>query len=268
MMTERRAIPTENEENFNKLVRMTVDLGVPPLELRFYPYVTTEDALPMAYRTETLVRSIKLGELWQKDYVSVSDVRDCSAPLFTHSIQHLITAYRKLTEAGKQIAFLSVRCPARLPAKHSLYDLVSEVLKKNPNFPAGKMCIEFPSSLLGIDGEKAVLAIKDMKLLGVQTMIFDSGKNDFPIQKLETITPDYLLVSGETIARMGNRSSTKTVAALLDYYLSTGIQLFAECEDAERKTLRRVDLVGCFVKGTAPRTLDEVLKEQTEAEAS
>lgn len=216
----------KNDLSFNDYVRLSVDSGVEPLELRFFPYVAM-DAGSMAYRTETIIHSVILGSLTEKDFGRVVDKRECGLTLFEHTIQHLINAFWKLDKEDSKIEFFSVRCPAVVVRNYSLYEIITQILAKNPGFPSNRLCIEFHSDILNGDKEKAATAMKDLKLLQVKSLIVDSGEDDFPLSRLVTVTPDYLLLSEEATKWAGNRNKPRFLSSMIDYVRSMDVKVFA-----------------------------------------
>ena len=67
---------------FTDYVKMSVDAGVAPLELRFIPIVNPESDFPIAYRTRTQIHSVILGALPPEEYTLVPHccATACSTP--------------------------------------------------------------------------------------------------------------------------------------------------------------------------------------------
>ncbi len=240
---------------FNDYVKLSLESGIPPLELRYFPVENVESGLPIAYRTSVVINSVLLGTLSEKDYAPVCDFRPSGLQLFKHHLQHVIAALKQFQKAQHNVQFLSVRCPAEIvdSANVNLFDEVSEVLKKNPNVLPQQLCIEFPAELLQKDAKRANTMLLDMKVLGVRTMLTDCAKDDFPLAKLVEITPNLVVLHPQATKWAGSRNKPSLVPSLVAYVASMGVDVIAQGEESQRYHLRNTECVG-FVQ-TTPQAL-------------
>ena len=105
----------ENETlTFNDYVRLSLDSGVAPLELKFFPIVDCESGLPVAYRTTVDINSVIAGVLTEKEYAPYCDRHAIGVELFRHHLQHAITAIFAFEKAKRDVRFLTVACPAEI----------------------------------------------------------------------------------------------------------------------------------------------------------
>lgn len=226
-------------------IRLTVDAGVPPLELRFYPIVDVESGAPIAYRTKTTIHSVILGEMEEGSYTYVTDRRACGIELLKHNVQHAFTAIRAFAEAGREdVKFITVRCPAELAYREDLYEIVSHVVEKNPATDKNKLCLEFPAPLLDADKEKAGRALKDMKILGLRTAIVGCGEESFPVSKLLSVTPDIVFLDPSATEWAGSRNKPQLLSSFVSYIRSMGMDAIAEGTEKERRAMRGSDCIG------------------------
>lgn len=91
---------------------------------------------------------------------------------------------RRLGKFGRHVDFISVRCPAALVRKADLYEWVKGIFKENSFDEFDKICLEFPESVLFEDVQATRLAILNMKILKVKTMMSGCGADDCPMAKL------------------------------------------------------------------------------------
>lgn len=251
----------------NEYVQMSVESGVAPLELKFYPFVECDSGLPIAYRTKTTIHSVKLGDLAEDDYTYVSDKRECGVELLKHNIQHAITAINKFIAAGRNVKFVSVRCPSELVETADLYEIFSEVIQKNPSLKPEMLCLEFPASLIMEQkSDKARTGVLDMKLLNIRTALVGCGTEDFPISKLLAVTPDIVILAPEATAWVGSRDKPRLFSSLVSYVNSMDIEVIAEGTEEQRKSMRGSDCSGFFVTDCEPLTLDEAVAQKEDAE--
>lgn len=233
--------------SFNDYVKLSQESGVPPLELKYTKITDCESGSTIAFRTQTIVNSVVLGTLTEKDYTDVCDKRDTGIEVFKHTLQHLLIALKRfeLLE-DTPIQFLSLRCPSEIVENENadLYEIVSAILSKFPTADASKICIEFDSSLLDKQTEKARTAMLDMKLLKVRTMLTGCGKEEFSLPKLLNIPPDIVLLDKETTEYAGSRDKPQLVSSLVAYIKSMGIDTVAEGNIDKRYALRNADCLG------------------------
>lgn len=255
-------VPEGKKPTFAEYVTMTVESGVAPLELRFYPIVAPDSGLPVAYRTATRIRSVVLGVMEEKEYTYVSDKRTIGEEVLKHNLQHAIAALKEFANAGRNVRYLSVRCPAELPGRTELYRVISGVLNKNPNLDPSKLCLEFPASVMEQDTAKTGEAMKDMKLLKVRTAIVGCGAENFPMAKLLTVTPDIVVLDGFSTGWAGSRDKPQLMTSLISYVISMGIECVAEGTEEIRRALRRSDCVGFIDREAESLSLAEAIAQK------
>jgi len=252
------------EKSFNEYLQMSIDAGIEPLELIYYPVVDIEEGLPIAYRAKMTIHSIILGDMEEETYIDVSDTKKCSKELLKRTILHAMNDYKAFVKAERNIEFISIRCPSEIITKLSLFDLVSELLNENPWFDSTKLCLEFPESLLKKDYEKTRIQILDMKLLHIKTLVSGCGKDDFLLSKLTTITPDYVLLDPSATSYAGSRNKPRLIPSLVEYIKSMGIKTIAEGFGIYRKLLRNTDCIGFSDINQAALTKKQAVSQKEE----
>ncbi|MCQ2399288.1 MAG: EAL domain-containing protein, partial [Clostridia bacterium] len=194
----------------------------------------------------------------------VSDKREVGIELLKHNIQHAITALTLFEKANIDLDFLSIRCPADIIDKLSLYDIVSEILQKNPKFDSSKLCFEFPATILDKDTERAKTALLDMKLLKIRTAIVGGGDENFLLSKIVQVTPNIVFLTPTATAWGGNRNKPELLKSLTAYIKSMGAEVIAEGRDINRKGLRGVECLGFLDVGGEALSLDDALARKRE----
>lgn len=256
----------EKELTFNQHVKLTIDSGLAPIELKYYPIVNVDGPESIAFRTSTSINSIVFGELKEDDYKHISDKRLCGIELLKHNIQHAIGAIKAFTKANKQVGFISVRCPGEIIERTSLYDLVKEVLQQNPSVDPSKLCLEFPENLLELDPEKVKYAVLDMKLLKVRTALQGVGKEEFKVSKLTSIPVDFAIIDKSASEWAGSRNKPQLFNSLLSYISAMGVESIAIGTQDNKKEIRYSDAVGFYLEGTEPITLEAAVEMAEEAD--
>lgn len=233
-----------NNKTFDEYVKMSIDSGIEPLELRFYPIIDIEEGLPFAYRTKLTVHSVIFGDMSEDKYIDIIDTKKCSVEMLKRALLHVFKAYKQFVKAERHIEFISIRCPSEIVNKISLYDLINELLNENKWFDPSKLCLEFPESLLKQDYQKVKIALLDMKLLHVKTAINGCGDDNFLLSKLVTLTPDYVFLDSLMTSYAGSRNKPQLIPSLIQYIKSMGIKTICEGIEIYRKLLRNTDAIG------------------------
>ncbi|MBQ0099741.1 MAG: EAL domain-containing protein, partial [Firmicutes bacterium] len=223
-----------------------------------------EHGFPVAYRTEMLIHSILLGEMPENSYTYVSDYRDCGVELFKRTILHIIRAVEKFNHKGRNIKFLSMRCPAELVEKIDFYETLKEILMENQTFNPEQLCLEFPASILSKNEEKAKTAILDTKALKIKTSIIGCGEKEFPLSKLVEVTPDMVVLDKSATMYAGDRNKPQLLASMVSYIKSMGIDAIAEGEESSRKLMRSTECIGFTVTNADSLSFKEALEQKEE----
>lgn len=256
----------EKDKIFNHYVKLQIDSGLKPLEPVFYPIVPVDGVQAIAFRSSTTINSIIMGSMVQDNYTPVSDNRLCGVELFKHNIQHAIASLKEFDKAHKRCDFVAVRCPAQLIEKCALYDLVKEVLQKNPSIDPHRLCVEFTENLLEQDAEKAKFAVLDMKILKLRTAIVGVGKEETKVSKLTSIPVDLAIIDKEATKWAGDRNKPQLFNSLLAYIKAMGSESIVCGEEEQRKELHYSEAIGFMFEGTEPISLEAAINVAEEAE--
>lgn len=256
----------KKEVTFNDHVRLSIESGVAPIELVYYPIIEMDGTNAIAFRSSTIVHSIMCGDLKEEDYIHVSDNRLVGIELLKHNIQHAMSSLRAFDKSHKRCDFISVRCPAQLLEKKSLYYLVKELLEANPMINPSRICIEFPENLLDIDEKLAREAVLDLKLLKVRAALQGVGKEDFKVGKLVSIPVDCAIIDKSATEWVGNRNKPQLFNSLLSYISAMGVESIATGTEEQKKEMHFSEAVGFMFEGTEPITLIEAIKMCEEAD--
>jgi len=256
----------EQDKVFNHYVKLQIDSGLIPLEPVFFPIVPVDGVQAIAFRSSTKINSIIMGVMREEDYTPVSDNRLCGIELFKHNIQHAIATLKEFDKAHKRCDFVSVRCPAQLIEKCALYDLVKEVLQKNPSIDPHRICVEFTENLVEQDTEKAKYAVLDMKILKLRTALVGVGKEDFKVSKLVSIPVDLAIIDKEASKWVSDRNKPQLFSSLLNYVRSMGVHSIVEGKEEQKKELHYLETVGFMFEGTEPISLEDAISVAEEAD--
>lgn len=248
-------------QSFDDYVSLSVKSGVAPIELLYRPIIDCETGRVLALLAETVINSSLLGRLNEVDYTGVCDGRLSGIALFVQSLRHALCDLDVFRARFAPPSFLSIRCPAELAEAPDvdLFSTVRNVLKGHRNVSPSALCIAFPASLTEKQTEKARKAILDLKVLKVKTLITGCGKEDFPISKLVTITPDAVVLDESATAWAGSRDKPRLFPALVTYLKSMGIEAYAEGAEEKRHAMRNTDCAGFIDRERQPLSREEIL---------
>lgn len=269
-------VPTEEpQEEAPDYVRMTLDSGIAPLELRYCQVNDCYGKLPVAYRTSTVINSVTMGVLTQEKYSFAADSTEQGIRLARWNICEAMKAIKKFEEAGRHIQWLSVRCPAILATEVDMYDWMKKLMEENDFQTPEKLCLEFPQSLLFEQNEKAQISVLNLKLLKVKSIMSGCAANDCPIGNLMDVPVDMVFLDESKTKLTGDRDKGAVISALLQYIRSMDIEIIAEgvIEDDQLPLLHRAECFGYIVSddyygyteyGSKTMTLEEAIAQKEE----
>lgn len=227
-------------------VSKTLDAGVLPLVLRYSQINACDTKLPMAYRTETMVRSTSLGYLTPREYQRVFETSDVGFRMAEWSVVEAMKHITRFVESGRDLQWISVRCPSRMTEQVDFYKWMKRLIKENKFRYPTKLCLEFDVSLLGRKTEHARLAVLDMKLLGVKTMLSGGADGDCPLSRLTEIPVDMVMLAPCATKWTGSRNKPQLIPTLVPYLRSMRADVYADgvLNDDQILLLNRSECVG------------------------
>ena len=227
-------------------VGMTLESGVAPLEVRFSQINSCYRKLPVAYRAHTFINSVTMGVLTPEEYTFASDGTDRGVRLARWNVEQAIAAVKLFEEAGRNIKFVTARCPARLALEDDLFQWMKDILDETDFHSPEKICLEFPQSLLFEDEDKVRLSVLNMKLLKVKTMMSGCGADDCPVGKLLRIPVDMVMLDPSVTTLVDNRNKGNAAQALIGFLRTIPVDVIGEgvYSDNQITTLSRSDCFG------------------------
>lgn len=256
----------------NEYVRMSVESGVKPLELRYTSINACYSKMPIAYRTITRINSVTAGVLTPTDYAVTTEATREGMELACWSIGEAMRHLRAFEKAGRHIAYIAVRCPVALAANGRLEETMKRLLNENGCNHPEQICLEFPASLLHHPTETLRTAMLDMKLMKVKTMMSGCGGSDCPMANLLAVPVDRVLLTPAMTHLAGSRDYPAVLPALLQYLRSMRVEVLAEGveNDSQIQILNRTDCAGYIAAenyaGSAGRSRFDMTPERAVAE--
>ncbi len=209
-------------------VEKTLDSGVLPLVLRYHQINACDTRLPVAYRTQTVVRSTALGYLTPSTYQHVFETTDMGFRLAEWNVIEAMKHITKFMESGRELQWISVRCPSRMVEYVDFYKWMKRLIKENNFRHPTKLCLEFGTSLLYQKTEPARLAVLDMKLLGVKTMLVGCADTNCPTARLVQIPVDLVMLAPSATKWVGSRNKPQLIPTLIPYLKSMRADVYAD----------------------------------------
>ena len=246
--TEAVADATEEtaEPSDARFVKMTLDAGVAPLEIRYSQINACYRKVPVAYRAYTYVNSIVEGVISPEKYAYAADETEVGVRLARYSLKAAMNAVEQFILAGRKIEFISVRVPSKWVLETDFYGTIKAILDEYSfRFPE-KLCLEFPRTVLYEDEEKARMAILSMKLLKVRTMMAGCGEKDAPVTPLLNLPFDYVLLSPTITSLTVSRDKGTAALSFLSFLRDLGCEIVADgvSNDEQITALSRADCFG------------------------
>lgn len=216
------------------------------MELRYCPVNDCSEGTPIAYRTSVLINSVVLGELRPANYMPHLESDPRGIDFAKWSIEQGMQAINQFVAAMRHIQWLSVKIPTALVLEVDLHRYISQMIEQSNFAYPDKLCLEFSPELLRIDPAKARIAVLDMKLLGVKTMLSDCGAYDFPLTSLINVPVDMVMLSANMTSLANDRDKPSVLNQFLGFIHSLRIDSVCEgvLNDTDLTTLGRADCIG------------------------
>ncbi len=231
---------------YKQRVKKSIKSGIRPITLRYSQVNACDTNLPIAYRTETYIVSNTHGVLKPCEYRDSCDGTMSGVRIAEWSVIEAMSHINKFVANGRNVEWISVKCPSDLAVKVDIYCWLNELFRKYHFRYPEKLCLEFPVSLLSERTDITRTAILDTKLLGVKTMLYGCGGETCPTSRLVQIPVDMVLMTPAMTELTGNRNKPDVVPTLISYLRSMRVEVYAEgvVKDDQVSTLNRCDCVG------------------------
>ncbi len=258
-------------------VDMAVHSGVAPIEVRYSQINDCYSKKVIAYRSFTYVNSVIEGVIPPEKYCYATDSTEIGTELAKRNIVNAIKMIKRLGEAGRDIRFVTARCPAALAKKADLYEFVQAIMNEQDFHTPEKLCLEFPQSLLYEDKEQVRIGMLNMKLLKVMTMMTGCGADDCPVIPLLDIPVDSVLLAPAITALADSRSKSSHISSFVAFIKNLEINVYADGvnNDEQITSLLRYDCTGYIpssgyegatVHGRLRMTCDEAVAQKEESD--
>ena len=253
----------------------TLRSGIKPLEMRFCQINSAYRRLPIAYRSFTYMNSVIEGVVPPEKYAYAADGTDRGLRLAKWNIQEAMRVVEKMRESGRNVQFITARCPAKLAMEPDLYEKMKELLETERFAYPEQLCLEFPQSLLFEEEEQVRAGILALKLLKLKTLMSGCGEDDCPLANLLHIPVDMVLLAPRLTGLVDNRDKGNGVLALLSFLRTIPVEVIGEgaLTDDGIRALSRADCMGYIpspayggtvIHGSLRMTLEDAVNQREE----
>ena len=211
---------------YRKRIKKTLKAGVKPLVLKYSQLNACDTRLPIAYRTETVVRSMSLGYLTSSEYKKACETTDVGFRLAEWSVIEAMHHITRFIESGRRIEWISVKCPAKMVERVDFHKWMKRLIKENGFRYPKNLCLEFEASLFEQKTEEARLAVLDMKLLGVKTMVVADESTSTSM--IVDIPVDIVLLAPSLTKWTGSRNKPQLIPTMVSYLKSMRAEVYAD----------------------------------------
>ena len=211
---------------YRKRIARTLKSGVKPLSLKYSQLNACDTRLPIAYRTETVVRSMALGYLTASEYKNACETSDVGFRMAEWGVIEAMQHITRFIESGRNIEWISVKCPAKMVERVDFYKWMKRLIKENNFQYQKKLCLEFDASIFEQNTDDARLAVLDMKLLGVKTMVM--ADENTSVSKLVDVPVDIVLLAPSLTRWTGSRNKPQLIPTMVSYLKSMRAEVYAD----------------------------------------
>ena len=254
-------------------VAITLSSGIAPLEMRFAQINSCYRRLPIAYRSFTYINSVIEGVIPPEKYSYAADGTDRGEKLARWNIVQAMKAVKAFEAAGRDIEFVTARCPANLTLELDLYDWMKKLMDEHGFHSPSKLCLEFPRTLLYEDPERVRPSILGMKLLKVRTLMTGVGERDCPDTALIDVPVDMVLLSPRLSALSDSRDKSRVFSSYVAFLRALPVEVLGDgiYNDEQISAHSRADCfgytpsagyAGSVEHGRLRMTLDEAVSQK------
>ncbi|MBR6917758.1 MAG: EAL domain-containing protein [Clostridia bacterium] len=269
--------PEEIPSNRPNYLEMTLESRILPLEVRYSQINNPYRKTPVAYRSFTYLNSVIEGVIPPEKYSYASDQSEQGIRMTRWNITSAFEAWKKFDEAGRHVDFVTARVSPQIVRELDVYKYLIEIFDTCGVTRPEKLCLEFPKTVLFEDPEKVRMALLNMKLLKVASMIGSFADYDCPMTPIFDLPFDYVALSPWAVSFAGDRNKKEGFDSMISMIHSLGCKIIADgvTRDEQITILSRADAYGYIPSseysgdvehGRLRMPFDEAVMQQEEEE--
>jgi EAL domain-containing protein (putative c-di-GMP-specific phosphodiesterase class I) len=180
---------------------VTVD-GVRAIEIRYRAIRETDGNETAFYQSQIWLNAPTMGVLLPERYRSILDADIRCIEVFRLAFIQLLQAVKKFTERGVNFRWISIYMPLKMLMKNDCIQIISQLTEKY-DVPCKKICFEIPPDITQEKGTFCSDMIKNIRECGFHVMLTGFGGIAFPVMKLGSYIPDYVMLDGGVTSMIG-----------------------------------------------------------------
>ena len=237
---------TAAKSSANSFLQMTLSSGIAPLELRFSQINHCGRKLPIAYRSFTYVNSVTEGVISPEKYAYAVENTEEGIRLAKWNIVHIIRAIKAFGASGRNVSFISARCPAHLCEIEDIYGWLKAIFEEEGFETPEKLCLEFPRTVMFENTEKVRNMVIGISLTKSVSMMAGCGMPDTPVTPLLNIPFDYVLLAPWLTAYITDRGKGSMITEFISFLRSLRLSVIGDGVkiDDHMTALYRADCFG------------------------
>jgi EAL domain-containing protein (putative c-di-GMP-specific phosphodiesterase class I) len=167
-----------------------------------------------------------LGYLTASEYKNACETSDVGFRMAEWGVIEAMQHITRFIKSGRNIEWISVKCPAKMVERVDFYKWMKRLIKENDFRYPKNLCLEFEASLFEQKTEEARLAVLDMKLLGVKTMVM--ADENTSVSKLVDVPVDIVLLAPSLTRWTGSRNKPQLIPTMVSYLKSMRAEVYAD----------------------------------------
>lgn len=187
----------QNEE-FNTYVARSLESRVKPIDVLLLPIYDCYAGDENFYICNVRINSVIAGTLDPDNYIYSGADSDILFEFTMRCIEKAVDTARKLQAMEKKTECLFVRAYNEIIHNDSLYDELKSINRDELDV---NISLLFDAEIMENDKDVLVSKFADIKAAGFKVSVLGFGGENFPIEKLITVSPNYLFTH-EKLAKL------------------------------------------------------------------
>lgn len=228
---------------FERTVNETVLSGIAPVQLHYAGIYDGYTECPLAYMAHTVLFAAPVGTL--EDCRPLADDREVGIRLSLAAVVHACRTLSALEDAGRHTCWLSVEGTTSLVLAPDVYDRLTAVLAAEHCVDAGRICVQLPSTVLGLDRAAVRRGLADIKAAGVRIALAPIDA-DCALVGLMDLPVDIVVLAPALTALATDRNKAGVLAAIAGLVHTMNIAVVADgvTDDDQIRELTAVECLG------------------------
>lgn len=242
----------------------TINSGIEPLCLAYYPIKSTNTRNEIAFRSILIINSLELGVLMPDDYKYVASRTVQSQKLAIWNLRELCSDIKTLCERNYNFKWISVSIPVRMVLRTNLKETLLKTFEECEFNFLDKICLEFPAELLLEDRSKIVPILTELREAGFKLSVFGFGDEFCPTFRIKDIPFDYVIFDRFVTENLDEKSESPLPSSLVSFVSSLNIQPIIDfvTTDEQVREANRLECYGYIKEDSLIRSNELIIKRE------